>query len=60
MFKITKFNLCVIGMVIGIGLISALPFRVCHVDGVLPAANLRAMVLLNTQLFLLEKYSLIR
>ncbi|HKG89937.1 MAG TPA: hypothetical protein VKA95_16585 [Nitrososphaeraceae archaeon] len=26
MFKTTKFNLCVIGMVIGIGLISALPF----------------------------------
>jgi len=26
MFKITKFNLCVIGMLVGIGLISALPF----------------------------------
>lgn len=26
MFKITKFNLCVIGMFLGIGLISALPF----------------------------------
>jgi hypothetical protein len=26
MFKITKFNLCMVGMVVGIGLISALPF----------------------------------
>jgi hypothetical protein len=26
MFKMTKFNLCVIGMFVGIGLISALPF----------------------------------
>jgi hypothetical protein len=26
MFKITKFNLCMIGMFVGIGLITALPF----------------------------------
>jgi hypothetical protein len=26
MFKITKFNLCVIGMFVGIGLISMIPF----------------------------------
>ena len=26
MFKLTKFNVCVIGMVVGIGLISILPF----------------------------------
>jgi hypothetical protein len=26
MFKITKFNICIIGMLIGIGLISLLPF----------------------------------
>jgi hypothetical protein len=26
MFKITKFNICIIGMLVGIGLISLLPF----------------------------------
>jgi hypothetical protein len=34
MFRITKFKICIIGMVIGVGLISLLPFM-GDADGVL-------------------------